>query len=119
MHSRGDHFSVRLERNAPAAAMAGCALSIGLLLIAIGAFPIYMTVTHAEPGSRGFFYLFGGAFGAVGLLLLYSGIHQYFAMATPQTVVEIESATLRRGSTVDVLVRQPGPASLQSLRANL
>src|SRR5688500_15975704 len=119
MHPRGDHFPIRLERNAPAGAMAGCALAIGLLLLAIGAFPVYMTLTHDEPGQRTFYYIVGGGFAAVGVLLLYSGIHQFFAMATPQTIVEMETQTLRRGTTVDFLIRQPGPVTLQSLRANL
>lgn len=99
--------------------MAGCALTLGLLLLTIGAFPIYMTITHDEPGKRGFMYVFGGAFAAVGLLLVYSGVHQYLAMATPETIVEMETPALKRGATVGFFFRQPGPAAMQSLRANL
>lgn len=63
----------RLERNAQPAATAGCALAIGIVLLAIGALPVYMTITHDEPGSRTFYYIVGGGFGLVGLLLVYSG----------------------------------------------
>lgn len=99
--------------------MAGCALTLGIVLVAIGAFPIYMTITHDEPGERTLYYIVGGGFGLVGLLLLYAGIHQFFAMATPQTIVEMETRTLRRGERVDFLFRQPGPVSLHSLRVSL
>jgi hypothetical protein len=109
----------RLQRDAPPAAMAGCALAIGIVLLAIGALPIYMTITHDEPGQRGFYYVVGGGFAAVGLLLLYSGIQQFFAMKTPETIVEMETRTLARGATVAFRFVQPGPAELQSLRANL
>ena len=119
MHARGEHFRYRLERSAPRGAMAGCALLLGVVLTAIGVFPIYMTITHDEPGKRGFFYIWGGAFIAVGLLLVYSGIHQFLARATPETIVELDAPTLRRGASIEVLFRQQGPVSLESLRANL
>ena len=113
------HFPHRLQRDAPAGTIAGCALALGIVLLAIGAFPVYMTLTHDEPGQRGFFYVFGGGFGLVGLLLVYSGIHQFFAMKTPETIVEMNAPALERGATVEFFFRQPGPASLESMRANL
>lgn len=99
--------------------MAGCALTISLVLFAVGAFPIYMTITHDEPEKRTFYYVFGGVFIAVGLLMLYSGIHQRLAMVTPETVVELESRVLKRGSVIRICIQQPGPVKMKSLRANL
>lgn len=118
-NSMTDSFPHRLQPDAPAGAMAGCALAIGLFLVALGALPVYMTITHDEPGKRGFFYVVGGGFGSVGLLLVYSGIHRFLAMATPETIVSMAEPTLRRGARVEFLIRQPGPVELESLRVNL
>lgn len=113
------HLPVRLERDTPAGVQAGCTLILGLIVSAIGAVPILMTIRHDEPGERGFFYVFGGVFLLVGVLLLYSGAVQMFARATPETIVELGDRTLRRGQTMKICLQQPGPASMKSLRANL
>ena len=60
-----------------------------------------------------------GAFGIVSLLLFYSGIHQIFALRTPETLVECDADELRRGREVRLRFRQSGSASFESLRANL
>ena len=60
-----------------------------------------------------------GAFGVASLLLFYSGIHQLFALRTPETIVECDADEFRRGREVRFRFRQPGSASFESLRANL
>lgn len=57
--------------------------------------------------------------GGFSLLLFWAAIHQLFTLRTPQTVVEIDVETLRRGGEVQLTFRQPGTGSYESLRANL
>jgi hypothetical protein len=109
---------VRLSRDGSAAAMAGCATMLGVLLIAIGAFPIYMTMKHDGPGEHALYFIVGGGFALVGLLLLYSGVMQQFARATPETIVTADVPFVR-GRRASVTIEQPGPVSLISLRVNL
>lgn len=115
----GNHLRIRLERQTPAKTQAGCAIAIGIFLIIAGAIPITLTIANDPPGERLFFYLWGGAFAAIGLLVLYSGIVQKLALKWPETIVESENEILRRGDAVQFYFQQPGPVSLISLRANL
>ena len=52
-------------------------------------------------------------------LLLYAAIHALLASGTPRTTIVLGEEPLRRGVPVSVLLRQAGPVSLQSFRANL
>src|SRR5438045_9378691 len=65
------------------------------------------------------FAIFGGVFALASLLTLYSAIRQIFALRTPQTVIEVDREAFTRGEEMQILVRQPGPATIESLRGNL
>lgn len=87
-------------------------LVVAVLLAAV-AIPALLYATE------GLFYAIGGVFGLVSLLLVFSAVKQMFALATPQTTVEMNVETLKRGAEVELVFRQPGTGSFESLRANL
>ncbi len=113
----GRHLRHALEREASRGAQIGCTLVVAVLVGGIGA---AILVFASRSGDRSFVVLsVGGIFSLVGLLALYSGIHQLFALRTPQTIVETDSGVFKRGGRVRLYFRQPGPGSFESLRANL
>lgn len=113
----GKHLRYSLSRQSSRGAQIGCTLAIALLLGGIGGAILYAAISHDEPFSL--MHIVGGGFAFFALPLLYSAVHQLFALRTPETVVEIDADVLQRGSTVRLYFRQPGPASFESLRANL
>ena len=52
-------------------------------------------------------------------LLLYAAIHALLAGGTPRTTIVLKEEPLRRGVSTSVRIRQAGPVSFQSFRANL
>jgi hypothetical protein len=52
-------------------------------------------------------------------LLLYAAIHALLASVIPRTTIVLGEEPLRRGVSTSIHLRQAGPVSLQSLRANL
>ena len=52
-------------------------------------------------------------------LLLYAAIHALLACGTPRTTIVLREEPLRRGVSTSVRIRQAGPVSFQSFRANL
>jgi hypothetical protein len=107
----------RLERETPWGLQIGCALSIGVFLLLFGGTIAYLDWTRGDHGVPLFV---GGGFAFVGLLVAGSGYHQVRARRrTPETILEIDARPLTRGKTVRLLVIQPGPAKLQSLRVNI
>jgi hypothetical protein len=71
-------------------------------------------------GSREIpFLILGGVFALASLLTLASAIRRMFALRTPQTMIEVDRETFTRGGEMQILVRQPGPATIESLRGNL
>lgn len=114
----GSRLPVVLSRSSSRGAQIGCTLFLALLLGGIG-FPVFRYPTTHPQENVGVMYIVGGGFSLVGLLLLYSALHQLFALKTPELTVETETAELIRGQKVRFFFRQPGPVSLQSLRANL
>ena len=110
----------RIERETPWAATTGCALAIGVLLTLLGGGILYMALTHPDEKAQGVVYIVGGGFALVGLIVLYSGIHQLFAQAgIKETIFEVGELPLRRGKAVQATIVQEGPIKLLSLRANL
>lgn len=110
----GTHLRYSLTRNASRGAQIGCTFAIALLLGGIGV-PILFLAGKGD----GVVYVVGGGFSLVALLLLYSAIHQLFALRTPQTIIEVDRQVFARGEEVIFFIRQPGPASFESLRGNL
>jgi hypothetical protein len=109
----------RLEREGSPGGQAGCALFLGLLFGVIATLVIRYPITHPEESDAWLIWAVGGGLALLALVLLYSGIHQWLAMKTPETTVEMSETMLTRGRHVRFIFRQPGPVSLQSLRANL
>jgi MFS family permease len=109
----------RLERQGTRAGQVGGALVIGVLLGAVAGALIYYPAAYPDADDRIAMYAIGGFLALLALVLVYSGVHQWFAMKTPETIVEMTEAVLTRAAEVHLLFRQPGPVSLQSLRANL
>ena len=65
------------------------------------------------------FYIVGGGFSLVGLVMVILGIKMFLATWLPETIVEVERMPVRAGEPFRVTVRQPGPIRLESLRLNL
>lgn len=109
----------RLERRAPWKAQIGCTFVIALLTASPGLFIGYMTWTRDHSDKRGAMLAFAAVWIVVGLLVLLSGIHQLFAVRSPETIVEIDPAELTPGAPLRLRITQPGPLHLRSLHVNL
>jgi phosphotransferase system glucose/maltose/N-acetylglucosamine-specific IIC component len=110
----------RLKREIPWGRSIGCALFIGMSLtgVAIGVGYLVRRLPH-DQSDTWVPYVFMGVFGFVGVCLIVSGIHQWFASRVRQTILEIDLEEIPLGSTVRACFRQEGPVTLNSLRANL
>ncbi|MEO1994555.1 MAG: hypothetical protein ABGZ17_04700 [Planctomycetaceae bacterium] len=65
------------------------------------------------------FYALSIGGGLFGLLLLWSWFVQKMTAGIPPAVVEISKIPLVSGASAKICVRQPGPATFKTLRANL
>lgn len=113
----GKHLRYALQRNTSRGAQIGCTFALALVLGGAGGGFLYGAWRTGDTSIV--LRIVGGAFAFVGVLLLGSAIHQLFALRTPQTMVEIDTDVLVRGSRIRLHFRQPGPANFESLRANL
>ena len=113
--------SIRLEREAPAAAQGGATVIIGIFLTILGgAFLLGMRNEALRPGTNGWVIdVVGGGFSLVGVVLLILGIKMILMSRLPETIVEVEKMPVRAGELLQFTVRQPGPIRLESLRVNL
>lgn len=99
----------------------GCTFLLGIPLTLLGAgiFSVFFLDSGGDPNTW-VSLLVGGGFGAVGLLLLFAGIKGKRGLSVPRTEVYLqEGVALRPGVLARVIVRQPGPASLDSLDVRL
>lgn len=110
---------VRLTRQQPWKAQIGCTFVVALLVAAPGVFIGYMTYFHDHSDKRNALLVFAAVWCVVALLVLLSGIHQLFAVRSPETLVEISPSELVPGSSLRIRIIQPGPLRLLSLHANL
>jgi hypothetical protein len=112
---------IRLEREAPAVRQAGCATIIGVVLTVLGGgFLLALQNEALRPDSHQWlFYVVGGGFFVVGLVLVILAIKMFLATRLPETIVEVDRMPVRAGKPFQVTVRQPGPIRLKSLRLNL
>jgi hypothetical protein len=114
---RGSVLQYRIARATPWGTQAGCALGIGCVLLLIGGTICFFALKHEDYGLP---LIVGGAFTLVSLLLVYSGIHQFFAQSgVKETIFELEDLPVMRGAARNGIVIQEGPLRLQSLRANV
>jgi hypothetical protein len=113
---------IRLAREAPAARRAGYTAVLGLFLSVLGGVTLLLLkrtqAMRADPNNWGF-YVVGGGFFLVGLVLLVLSIKMSLALRLPETIVEVDRRPVRAGQPFHVTVRQPGPIRLNSLRLNL
>ncbi len=118
-HGRGTHLAWSLTRKTSGRFQIGCSLALALLLGGGGYAILRAAVAGRGTPNNFVTWVVGGGFALVGALLALAAIHQLFAMATPETRVEVDSLTLPRGAAVRFFFEQRGPASMESLRANL
>ncbi len=110
---RGRHLKYALSRRTSSRFQIGCTFAIAVVLGGL-AYLAYANVAKVQ-----MLIVFAVVLGLIALLLLYSAIHQLFALRTRQTIVEIAATVLTRGEQVRFWFQQPGPADFESLRANL
>lgn len=117
---RRRRLPVRLKREVPWSAETGCAIFIGLFVLAIVG-GLYYAVTHIgkDEKDQWVVYVFIWVFGFVGAMLVFSGIHRWIASRVRETMVEIEEEHVSRGRPIKACFRQEGPVTLASLRANV
>jgi len=111
---------VRLKREHPWGRAIGCALFMGLFLMGLAGGALVLARRMPPEGDNQWVpYAVMVAFGLCGVLLFLSGVHQWFASRVRETIVEIDVEPIPVGATVSMCVRQEGPVTLESLRANL
>jgi hypothetical protein len=111
---------IRLERERPAARQAGGALAIGIVLTLLGGGGLALLTVAPVTGRNGWvIYVVIGGFLLVGVLMLILGIKMVLSTRLPETIVEAERMPVRAGKSFQLIVRQPGPIRLVSLRVNL
>lgn len=118
----GSRLPVRLRRETPWAAQRGVAYFVGLTCTGVAGILALQMARHwpeVETSERWGVGLFVAVFGLVGLLALFSGVHQLLASLVAETIVEVDRLEVGRGEAVKVCFRQPGPVALRSLRATL
>jgi hypothetical protein len=112
---------IRLEREATVAGQAGGALAIGLILTVLGGGMLWLLRSDVSRGGQNewLFYVVGGGFSAVGLVMVILGVKMWLMTRLPETIVEVDRMPVRAGVPFEVIVRQPGPIRLKSLRLNV
>jgi hypothetical protein len=112
------YLPVRLTRETPFKSQLGCTFAIAVVTLAVGALAWFAAGTEGK-GTAWVGYVVGGAFGLVGLIVLWTFVRQFAAIGLKETIVEISREPLQPGETASICLIQPGPAKLKSLRANL
>jgi hypothetical protein len=113
---------VRLSRETPWAHHRGAAYFVALTCTGLAALLGWQMARHwpeVPTSERWWIGLFVVAFGLVGLIALYAGIHQLLASLVAETIVEIDRPAVAPSESLLVKFRQPGPVRLRSLRARL
>lgn len=107
----------RLERDSLHQIQAGCALVLGVFLVAIGG--LCLSGATQGKGSWWVLLIVGGGFSLFGILTLWGWFSQLFAAGTPRTLVEISEPSLVKGRLVQIALIQPGPVKLRRLSLRL
>lgn len=119
---RGTKLPVRLPRTMAWSHQRRLALGLGLFLVCFsGGLGTLLAAHWSEEHLSdriGMTVVLAG-FGLVGLLLLYSALHQMIASLVAETIVEAESRVIGAGESLRVRIIQPGPVHLRSLSAKL
>ena len=109
---------VPLKTSTAPAAHVGCTLVLAAPLLCIGCGLIGVSIFGPEgEGSTWVTPLVGTAFALPGAVLLYAGLRGARGLKFPAIEVATAGSTvLRPGSSLRLLVRQPGPIEIESLR---
>jgi Protein of unknown function (DUF3592) len=113
-------LAARLEPETKPGAQSCGALLVSVALLFVGFIAGYAAWSEWQDGNVRFLpLLFVVVFGGLGLLFLWIAAVSAFAAKVPATIVEIERRSVAPGESVAVLVLQPGPLRLRSLRVRL
>ncbi len=113
---------VRLARSGPEPGThVGCLLLLAaaLMLTGLGVLVAFF-INPSGKGDMWVMPLVGGAFAAVGALLLYGGLRGARGLRIPATEVYLQSSSpLMPGTTTRLWICQPGPVDIESLRVKM
>ena len=121
-HAAWDYrrLAVRLQPETRPGTQSCGALLAAVALLFVGLIAGFAAWSEWQDGNvRILPLLFTIVFGGLGLLFLWIAAASAFAARVPATIVEIERRSVAPGESVDVLVLQPGPLRLRSLRVRL
>ena len=114
------HLAVRLDPDTKPGTQSCGALFVSMALLFVGAIAGYSAWSEWQDGNVSLFLLmFTAVFGGLGLLFLWIAAASGLASEIPETVAEIERRSIAPGEDVDVMILQPGPLRLRSLRVRL
>lgn len=109
----------RLTREAPAGKQAFRAITLGLLLAALGGGMLALLRVVAAGSTDWIVSVVGGGFLLVGVITLVLGLRMSLMARVPETIVEVDRLPIRAGVPFEITLRQPGPIRLKSLRLNI
>jgi hypothetical protein len=112
----------RLKRNISRRGEIGCLLLFALVLGAAGAWIAIAIHPQGHHGGKALLVIVNvvcGGFILGALVHVYLAIHRTFALASPETIVEVEPEILVRGHDAHVHFTQDGHLELESLHAKL
>ncbi len=113
-------LSIRLQRESKPGEQSCGALFVSVALLFVGGIAGYAAWSDLQDGEWHVIpLLFVVVFGGLGLLFLWIAAASGLASHVPETIVEVERSTVAPGESVKMLVLQPGPLRLRSLRVRL
>jgi hypothetical protein len=113
-------LSVRLQAESKPGEQSCGALFVAVALLFVGGIAGYAAWSDFQDGEWHFLpLLFVVVFGGLGLLFLWIAAASALASHVPETIVEVERSTIAPGDSAAMLVLQPGPVRLRSLRVRL
>ncbi len=111
-------LAVRLEPETRPGTQSCAALLVATALLFVGFIAGYSAWAEWQDGNVVLLpLLFVVVFGGLGLLFLWIAAASAFAGKVPATIVEVERRSAAPGEAIDVVILQPGPLRLRSMRA--
>jgi hypothetical protein len=116
--------AVRLEPETRPGTRSCMALLASVAMLFVGLIAGYSAWSEWQDGNASLFLmlfllLFVVVFGGLGLVFLWIAAASSLASRVPETIVEIARRSVAPGEDVEVLILQPGPLRLRSLRIRL
>jgi hypothetical protein len=111
---------VRLQAESRPATQSCGALLVAIALLFVGAIAGYALWSAAQDASFPILpAIFVIVFGGLGLLFLWIAAASALASHVPETILEVNRSTLAPGEEAEIILLQPGPLRLRSLRVRL